>query len=81
LKESNENLESWFGLSYFRKNGKNPSNLGCKIMRSEMVSKDMGAKDYGSPFIHDQTFRWTYSHCCRGGIVLIHKLHFMLSIS
>ncbi len=49
LKESNENLKSWFGLQYFKENGKNPSNLGCKTMRSKVVLEDMGAKDYGMP--------------------------------
>jgi hypothetical protein len=33
------------------------------------------------PFSHDQTFRWSSSHCNKGNNILIHKAHFMLSIS
>jgi hypothetical protein len=32
-------------------------------------------------FNHDQTFRWSSTHCHGGNIVLIHKWHIMLLIS
>ncbi len=34
----------------------------------------------GSPFNHDQTFKWSLSHYSGGNIVWTHKLRFMFSI-
>jgi hypothetical protein len=33
----------------------------------------------GPPFSHDQTFKWSSSHCGEGNIISTHKLRFMFS--
>jgi len=60
LKELNESSSSWSSLYFFWKNGKNSFDSGCKMVKTKVLSKDVGVGENGAK----KHVAWESSHAC-----------------
>jgi hypothetical protein len=58
LKKLNENSRFWLGLQSSKKSGKKLLHLGCRVVKIEVMSEDVGArKNDAIPHVAQEYFR------------------------